>query len=175
MDWRLAFRGSFISAIEFAGKEPTLTITGVKMVTVDDEKTKKTKEKLVVYFKETDRGWVPCKTTAMCLAGMFASNETAAWVGKHVTLYSAKVKFGPDVVDGIRVRGSPDLTAPVTITIKLPKKKAQAVVLLPTGKKNGKAPVPVQASEPEPEFDMPDEDPSAGQPIIDPETGEVFP
>lgn len=169
MDWRAAFKGNFISAVEFAGKEPTLTIAGIKVVKVEDEKTKKDKDRLVIFFKETDRGWLPCKTNAICLAGIFGSNETDAWLGKRVTLYSTKVDFGKDKVDGIRVRGSPSLSAPVDVLVKLPKKKPRIMTMVPTGKPaaaqgraNGSGapspePEPESAEQPDAEGVLPDQ------------------
>lgn len=137
MDWRSAFKGTFIAAVEFQGKEPTLTIRSVELAQVEDEKTKKEKTKLAVYFKEIDRGWIPCKTAALCLAALFKSNETNTWVGKRVTLFcDPTVQLGRETVEGIRVRGSPDITEPVQVEIKLPKKRPQVVTMQPTGAKS---------------------------------------
>jgi hypothetical protein len=138
MDWRAAFKGQFIKAVEFGGKEPTLTISDAKLVKVEDEKTKKEKDKLVIFFREIDRGWIPCKTACFCVSAIAGSNDTATWAGKRLTLFcDPAVQFGSLTVEGVRVKGSPDLTRPIDVTIRLPKKKPFIAHLVPTGK--GKA------------------------------------
>jgi hypothetical protein len=131
MLWQLMFKGAYVSAAELGEKTPTLTISDVKIVKLEgDDGT--SKDRGVVYFKETDRGWVLCKTNALCLAQMFGP-DTDSWKGKHVTLFSTKVSVGREMKDGIRVKGSPDLTAPVDLVIKLPKRKAFTMTLTKTG------------------------------------------
>lgn len=130
------FKGDFISAVEFNGKEPTMTIADVRLVSMEDEKTKGSKDKGTVFFKEQSRGWVLNKTNAICLAAMFGE-ETAAWNGKRVTLKSQDVKFGPDTVPGIRIVGSPDLKEKLSVEVKLPKKRAFTMELIPTPAKGG--------------------------------------
>ena len=131
MDYRILFKGDYVSAVELGEKTPTLTIAGVKIVKLEGDDGR-VKDRGVVSFKETDRGWVLCKTSAMCVAAMFG-NETDGWIGKHVTLKSELVQVGPEKKPGIRVKGSPDIAAPVLVTIKLPKRKAYTVTLEKTG------------------------------------------
>ena len=152
------FKGDYIAAVEFNGKAPTLTVDHVKVVDLDDNKGK-VKSRPVVYFRETKRGWVLCKTTAQALAALFSS-ETDKWTGKRVTLHAEEVQFGKEKMPGIRVRGSPDIKAPVSFELKLPRKRPKTVTLIPTGGKD--------APPPEPENEEPPE------PIVDPNTGEVF-
>lgn len=128
-----AFKGDYIAAVEFDGKTPTLTVDHVKLVELEDEDGKR-KSRPVVYFRETPRGWVLCKTTAQALAAMFTP-ETDTWTGKRVTLYAAEVQVGRERKPGIRVKGSPDIAEPVTFELRLPRKKAQRVTLEPTGPK----------------------------------------
>jgi hypothetical protein len=125
------FKGAYVSAVELGEKTPTLTISDVKIVKLEGEDGT-SKDRGVVYFKETDRGLVLCKTNALCLAQMFGPN-TDSWRGKHVTLFSTKVSVGPEMKDGIRIKGSPDLAAPVDLVIKLPKRKAFTMTLTKTG------------------------------------------
>lgn len=136
MHWKAMFKGDFISAVEFNGRQPTFTIADVKLVAMEDEKTKGTKDKGTIFFKDQTRGWVLNKTNAICLAAMFGE-ETASWAGKRVTLKAQDVKFGPDTVPGIRIVGSPDLKGPMSVEVKLPKKKAFNVELIPTPTKGG--------------------------------------
>jgi hypothetical protein len=134
MDWHVAFKGNYIAAAEIGDKKPMITISKVGIVKMEKDDGR-TKDGLVVHMQGTDRGWVLCKTNAICLAALFG-NETDAWVGKRVVLYSTLVQFGKDKVPGIRILGSPDIEATMSIEVKLPKKKARAVTLQKT---NGKA------------------------------------
>lgn len=153
------FKSDYIAAVEFDGKTPTLTIDHVKVVDLEGEDGK-VKSRPVVYFRETKRGWVLCKTTAQAVAAMFGP-ETDKWTGSTITLFADNVQVGRERKPGIRVKGSPMLSAPVAFELRLPRKRPTKVTLVPTGKGNGKA-APEPTPEPEPE------------PIVDTETGEVF-
>ena len=155
------FKGEYLAAVEFDGKTPTLTIDHVQVINLEDDKGA-VKAKPVVFFREVKRGWVMCKTTAMCVAKMF-SVETDNWTGKRVTLHAVEVQVGPERKPGIRVVGSPDLEKPITFELKLPKKKAQKVTLRKTQAKG------TPASDPQSEAP-----PTEPEPITDPETGERF-
>ena len=152
------FKGDYIAAVEFNGKTPTLTIDHVNSVELEGEDGTK-KGRPVVFFRETRRGWVLCKTTAQSLAAMFTP-ETDTWTGKRVTLVSEIVNVGKEKVPGIRVKGSPDLTAAVTFDLKLPRKKPRKVTLVPTAK-DAPAHAPEDAAPP-------------AEPVTDPATGETF-
>ncbi len=125
-----AFKGDYIAAVEFEGKTPTVTIDHVKLVKLEGEDGK-LRERPVVYFRETPRGWVLCRTTAQALAAMFG-NETDRWTGKRVTLHAVEVQVGREKKPGIRVKGSPDLTAPVSFELRLPRRKPQTITLVRT-------------------------------------------
>jgi hypothetical protein len=127
-----AFRGDYISAVEFGGRTPTLTIREVRVVELEDEKGVK-RGRPVVFFSDVRRGWVLCKTTAHCLAAMFTA-ETATWAGKRVTLYEAQVQVGKERRPGIRVLGSPDIDKPVVFELRLPRKKPIRMSMKPTPK-----------------------------------------
>ena len=139
--------GDFITAAAFAGKTPTLTITGVKRVALYDEKRDGDKTKGTVWFKETELGWVLNKTNATCVAAMFGP-ETDAWVGKRVTLKAEEVQMGRDRVLGVRVAGSPDLAGPVDAVVKLPRKKPVTMRMLVTGRQQEPAPAEPPPREP---------------------------
>ena len=130
MDWETLFPGRFLKAAEFQGRDVTLTITSVakdKLPTDDGgEKTRG-----IVSFRETERQLALNRTNAVCIVAMFG-RETDCWVGKRVTLYPAKARFGAEVVDAIRVKGSPDIEAEVMAVVKLPRKKPQQVTLAKT-------------------------------------------
>lgn len=63
--------------------------------------------------------------------------ETTTWIGKRVVLWAAPYfdRTTKEHTTCIRVRGSPDIAGPVNVTIKLPRKKPEAVHLAKT---NGK-------------------------------------
>lgn len=156
-----AFRGDYIAAIEFGGKTPLITIDHVKIVDLEGEDGKK-KAKPVVYFRESQRGWVLCRTTAQALAAMFGP-ETDKWTGKRVHLRAEEVQVGKERKPGIRIAGSPDIEAPVSFMLALPRRKPKRVTLAKTTAGHAAA-----APEPDPE---PEEQ---REPIIDTETGEAF-
>lgn len=124
------FPGRFVKADLLNGREVTVTVASVN---VDDLPTEKgTVEKRgIVRFRETERALVLNRTNAECLKAMFGP-ELAAWEGKRVTLYPTKARLGPETVDAIRVRGSPDLAADLTFELRLPRKKPTRVTLTKT-------------------------------------------
>lgn len=151
MNWEAMFSSDYMKAVEFGSRVFKGEIAEVRLCKLEDEKTGKPKDKGVVFFKGQDKGWVLCKTNALCLAGMFGP-ETDGWIGKHVTLFSAIVSVGKEKKPGIRVKGSDDLASPMAVEIKLPRKKPFTMTMQPTGKTNGK-PAP---SEPPPDEEQPD-------------------
>lgn len=144
MDVGLGFLGQYITAAELVGKEPTLTIERVtleeveqlKPVDSDEGVSSKTRNRIVVYFREAKggRGWLLNRTNAECLKALWG-RETDEWLGKRVTLYAPQVRVGPKMEPGIRVKGSPDIEEPLRAEVKLPRRKAQVVTLHPTSKK----------------------------------------
>lgn len=133
MDYRALFKGQYLAAAEFGGRVPTFTMKGVKLVALEGEDGK-TKDRGVIHFQETDRGLVLCKTNAICIAAMFGP-DTDNWAGKRVTLFATDVQLGRERVPGIRVKGSPDIEKAVTVSVKLPKRKAFDMTLEKTGGK----------------------------------------
>jgi hypothetical protein len=127
MNVMAAFKGDYIAAVEFEGKTPTVTIDHVKVVALEGEDGK-VKDRPVVYFQETPRGWVLCKTTALSVAAMFGP-ETDRWNGKRITLRAEPVQVGRETKPGIRVKGSPDIEKSITFTLKLPRKKPRDITL----------------------------------------------
>jgi len=131
-NWKTLFKSDhFIAAVELVGKKPvTMTIDRVQSVKLEQE-DRTMKDKPVIFFKEIKRGWVFCKTTGFCLAAMYG-DDYATWGGKRVTLHSEMVQVGAKMEPGIRVTGSPDIEKPLAVKIKLAKKKAFTVKLVPT-------------------------------------------
>jgi hypothetical protein len=157
-DYGIGFLGQYISAAELVGKRVTVKIDRVELEEVepvDDGKKKnaKAKDRWIIYFSTKNgpskRGWLLNRTNAECLKAMWG-RETTDWVGHSVTLHTEREQLGPAIEPGIRVLGSPDITAPLKFDLKLPKKKAKEMTLLPTGKQ-------APAAEPEPEPESADE------------------
>jgi hypothetical protein len=149
MDAALLTPSKYIKAIAFQGRDRTITITGVKLEElVREDNTKETKG--LISVAETSKRWVLNVTNVKCLIAMFG-RETDHWIGKRVVLYPAPNDMSESGF-AIRVRGSPDLSADVTFTLKLARKKPRSVTLKATSKNGNGKPAP----EPEP---MNDEEP----------------
>lgn len=141
MDVGLGFLGTYITAAELVGHEPTLTIDRVTLEKVeslkvqDDAGAGKMKDRVIVYFRESkgDRGWLLNRTNAECIKELWG-RETNDWIGHKLTLCTQSVRVGPKMEPGIRVKGSPELTEPRVFELKLPRKKPIRTTLYPTGK-----------------------------------------
>jgi hypothetical protein len=158
-DYGLGFLGQYITAAELVGHEPTLTIDRVELEKVesmkddDDEKGKpKLRDRWVIYFRasKSGRGWLVNRTNAEAIKAMWG-RETNAWCGKRITLMTQQVRVGRKMEPGIRVKGSPELTEPLTFELKLPRKRGIPTTLLPTGKPA--APKPDAPADPAPAAD----------------------
>ena len=119
----------FLKAAEFHGEDVTFTIADVELQELEREDNSKERKGLMS-FRETPKLLVLNRTNAKCIAAMFG-NETDAWRGKRVTFFPAPMKdpFSGEQITAIRVRGSPDITQPVSATIKLRKRKAQTMTM----------------------------------------------
>jgi hypothetical protein len=135
-DYRELYAGKFLTGPECA-EQPTFKITAVREEQVEDpEKPKQFRVKVVIYglfLRDRERPWIVCKSSAIMLAALFGEDHTR-WVGRHVTL-----RFDPEIsvdgrkVGGARPLGSPELERPITVSIKLPRRKATKHELIPTG------------------------------------------
>lgn len=141
-NYRAGFQGQYIAAVDFGvtmPAEPTLTIKSVPLEKVEQLKgddsdggAAKVRDRWIVYCEESPRGWVMNRTNAICLAALFG-DDVEGWVGHKVTLHAMMVQVGPKKDLGIRIKGSPELTAPKQVQVKLPRKKAITMTLQPTG------------------------------------------
>lgn len=121
----------YLKSGELAPEGTTFTITRVVLEDLEREDGS-VERKGIIFFSEIDKGWVMNVTNAKCLTAMWGQ-ETDRWIKHRVTLVPEVVRVGAEQTTGIRVRGSPDLQQPVSITIKLRKKKAQVRNLVVTG------------------------------------------
>lgn len=101
---KLMFPTEYVAAIEFRGKDVSLTIAGIKKEQLQIRGGKK-EEKPVLLFKETKKKLVLNKTNASTIADMYGT-AAEQWVGKKVTLYPTRTQCGRDTVDCIRIRDS---------------------------------------------------------------------
>ncbi len=116
----------FLHADLFKGKKATLTIKNIQIEELQGEKGKA--EKVVVSFTERPLEFVMPKTCGFCLKRMFGSDPNL-WIGKRVTWYPTETTFGKQVVDCIRVWGSPDIAADMPITIPQGRKKPLEAIM----------------------------------------------
>jgi hypothetical protein len=148
VDYREGFRSAYLSAPTLGPPNAERTLTVHRVTRRDIEAPDgKVKSRTVVHFEE-DLPLVVNRTIGRCLHELWGP-LVAAWAGRRVTLYhDPTVKLGPKTVGGIRVRGAPDLAAPVEVVIELPKRKPLKVTLTPTGRAQpkGQAQAPTLAT-----------------------------
>lgn len=100
-DYRSMFDRKYIGAWDLGGKDVTVEIA--KVVGEELRNRSGSNRKPVVYFRNTEKGFALNKTNAGIIAAMYG-NDTAAWVGKRITIYPTQTSFGSAQVDAIRVR-----------------------------------------------------------------------
>lgn len=136
VDYDELFPGRFLKAGLLNGRDVTLTIASIdtEVMPQDDGKQK---SKGVITFEKTDKQICLNSTNGQCLKAMFG-RKVQEWVGKRITLRAEQDNFGSKKVDAIRIAGSPDIAAPITVEIVLPRRKAKQRRLEVTGASNGK-------------------------------------
>lgn len=133
-DYRKLFTGKYLASPDIGASEPTVMIERVVIESVEDEKKGK-RDRLILYAHGAKKGMLLNRTNCILIAAMFQTNKPREWVGHHVTIAARDVQMGPDMVKGLRIIGSPELPAPMTVEVNLPKKRPQIVTLAPTGKR----------------------------------------
>ena len=107
----------YLEGLMIKDKPVTLTIKKIDIEQVSNGKT--TENKVIVHFQESDKLYIPNKTSAKQIVTFFGG-ETDDWIGKRVTLYAEFGKwFGKE---GWAVRVSEKLPSQ-----KQPEKKAATV------------------------------------------------
>lgn len=114
------FPNQYIKAGELGDSKVTYTIKHIEAKPFEGDKGKQWKG--VATFEEIDQQWTINKTNMLCIKAMFGA-LVPAWYGKRVVLFPTKDRFGREIVDCIRVWGSPDIDRDITVEIKFPKKK----------------------------------------------------
>ena len=129
------YPGRFMRADSLKGAKITLTIAEMDVEELIGENNKKAAKVIAKFARPTAAAFAKLplelvlpKTNGECLRRMFGNNPHG-WVGKRVTLFPSKTKFGPNDVDCIRIWGSPDLDADMEITVPQGRKRALEMVL----------------------------------------------
>ena len=138
VDYDELFPGRFLKAGLLKGREVTLTISHIDVERLPQEDGTE-RDRGVISFAKTEKQLVLNSTNGQCFRAMFG-RKLADWVGKRVTLAPERDRLGRELVDCIRVAGSPDLAADMTIEIVLPRKKPKPRLLRRTGKARSSQP-----------------------------------
>lgn len=120
VDWDQLYPGQFFKAGELAdGQKKMLVVEAVDLVELEGNKGLQIKG--VLSF-EGERQKLPLnKTNGICLREMFG-RVPYKWVGHRFAIF-ASTTGGFDGEPCIRIWGSPELAADLTVTIELPRKK----------------------------------------------------
>jgi hypothetical protein len=156
VDFDELFPGRFLKAGLFRVRPLTLRITAVDVEALPDDKGGE-RRRGIISFKQTDMQLVLNRTNGECLKAMFGA-RVQDWIGKRVTFACEQDRFGNELVDAIRIVGSPDLTKPVEVLIKMPHKKPRARKLAVTSASNttpNQDDVPADVPEPIDDKDVP--------------------
>lgn len=97
MDIMQSFPSSYLRAGDLQGKTFKMIMKEVIMEDIGGD------HKAVLYFQGADKGVVMNKTNASAIADVYGG-DTDNWAGKEVEIFSAKVQFKGQTVDGIRMR-----------------------------------------------------------------------
>jgi hypothetical protein len=98
----LLFPSKYLCHADLAGADLTLTIASIgKQELVMKGGGKKTKP--VIAFRDHPKEFVLNVTNAESIAHLYGV-RAEGWIGKRVTFFPTKAKFGKDMVDAIRVR-----------------------------------------------------------------------
>ena len=126
--------GRFIKAGLLDGRAVTLTIKEAKHEKLGEEDDQ---SETILAFVERPLELVLNVTNDQCISAMFGEEDTN-WPGHRVTLVPAETRFGRDTVPCIRIAGSPELKAPLPVTVHLKsltgKTREVKMELQPTGK-----------------------------------------
>jgi hypothetical protein len=99
----LMFPSKYLKAADFQGKDVKLTVVSVSLEPLKDSKGGE-KMKYIVAFKETDKLYVLCKTTANQIAESLNEKKAVKWAGRQITLYPTQCDAFGKIVDCIRAR-----------------------------------------------------------------------
>lgn len=114
------YGGTYLTGADLAGKSHRLSIEAVAVEEVGDDRERK----LVVAFVGAKKNLVLNKTNASALVSAFG-DDTDAWPGNTVELFTVPVNFNGRTYDGIRVRAASEPTpAPKPVGVPASQTKA---------------------------------------------------
>ena len=85
--------GKHLKAEDLKGKKHRITIVGTETVSFKGKDGGHDEEKILVMFRNRDKGLVLNKTNAMVIASQYGP-ETEQWAGKEITIYPTTTSFG---------------------------------------------------------------------------------
>jgi hypothetical protein len=141
-DWHMLFPSKYLSPADFGGKDTTVQIATIRLGViegteeVDGQTVEVKKQKGIMTFDGVAKEYVLTKAVGHALSMMFG-DDASAWKGHKFTFCALAEKWFGSMEPRLRVRGSPEMTAPISKTIKLGRKKYQ-IDLVPTGPKAAK-------------------------------------
>jgi len=101
--WKKSFDYRFISAEELP-KDMAVTIEAIEQ---DEAFNGREKEKVtVIKFKGAKKGMILNKTNAKKISEVLSSPFIEDWIGKEITLTTAKVSAFGSTVDAIRIKAN---------------------------------------------------------------------
>jgi len=100
------YGGTYLTGVDLAGKSYRLPVEAVTVEEIGDER----EEKLVVSFRGAKKSLVLNKTNASALVAAYG-DDTDAWPGRMVELFTVPVTFNGRTYDGVRIRAV-ELPAP---------------------------------------------------------------
>jgi hypothetical protein len=135
--WKLLIPKKYFSFVECDGKETTLKITRVTRTLIEkvreDEngKMEKCEERTgMLWFEGQAKSYILTTAVGEALAMMFG-DDGSKWVGHQVTLYFPEETYFGVTAPRVRVKGSPEIKAPMHKVIRLGMSK-YPINLVPT-------------------------------------------
>lgn len=102
--WKKNFNYNYLGSYSLdPGKEITLQIQKIVKEKVKDTSGKE-QDCTVAYFKQSDKPMVLNKTNCKTIAKIYATPYLEDWVGKFITIYSAKVRAFGEETEALRVK-----------------------------------------------------------------------
>lgn len=91
------FPSKYLAAADLNDEHVMLTIDDAEMETLNEE------QKLVIRFREVQKGMVVNKTNCGAIEQALGSDDTDDWIGRRIVLYPTMVDFQGRQVEAIRV------------------------------------------------------------------------
>ena len=116
------YRSKFFTGDDLVGKKQVYTIEKFYQTELKPEENGDTETVIVAKLKETHLMLKVNYTNACCLKAMFGG-EFRMSEGKRIVITAERERVGPEELNVVRIYGSPDLKADVTVEIKMPFRK----------------------------------------------------